>query len=112
MHSVLSSPDLWTILGTMALAGIIGGLVNGFLPAPEGEQAKIWWKCILTGLGASLIVPVFLFLTQSKILDELVRIIPENTPPEPLSEAISRKVQNYLVFFSFCTIAAITSTLR
>lgn len=110
MHSVLSSPDLWTILGTMALAGIIGGLVNGFLPAPEGEQAKIWWKCVLTGLGASLIVPVFLFLTQSKILDELVRAIPENTPPEPLSEAISLKVQNYLVFFSFCTIAAITST--
>ncbi|MFD1140435.1 YEATS-associated helix-containing protein [Larkinella insperata] len=110
MYSILSSPDLWTILGTMVLAGIIGGLVNGFLPTAEGEPVKIWWKCILTGLGASLIVPVFLFLTQSKILDELVRVLPENASAQAVSQAISLKVQNYLVFFSFCTIAAITST--
>ncbi|RAJ94372.1 hypothetical protein LX87_04259 [Larkinella arboricola] len=110
MHSILSSPDLWTILGTMVLAGVIGGLVNGFLPTAQGEPPKIWWKCILTGLGASLIVPVFLFLTQSKILDELVRVLPENATAPTIAEAMGRKVQNYLVFFSFCTIAAITST--
>ncbi|MFC5411876.1 YEATS-associated helix-containing protein [Larkinella bovis] len=114
MNSVLASPDLWTILGAMTLAGLVGGLVNCFLPAAEGEPTKVWWKCVLMGIGASLIVPVFLFLTQSKILDELVKVLP--APPasgatdQPLSVAIGQKVQNYLVFFSFCTIAAISST--
>ncbi|GAB3893630.1 hypothetical protein GCM10028803_07940 [Larkinella knui] len=114
MNSILSSYDLWTVLGTMLLAGIIGGLVNCYLPTAAEESPKIWWKCVLMGLGASLIVPVFLFLTQSKILDELVKVIPENAPGASanpaISAAISLKVQNYLVFFSFCTIAAISST--
>lgn len=114
MNSILFSSDLWTILAVMALAGLVGGLVNCFLPTTTDEPAKIWWKCVLIGLGASLIVPVFLFLTQSKILDELVKYIPEKPvgefTAEKIAVAISLKVQNYLVFFSFCTIAAISST--
>ncbi|RRB02856.1 YEATS-associated helix-containing protein [Larkinella rosea] len=114
MNSFFFSSDLLTIMTAMALAGLMGGLVNCFLPGSDDEPPKIWWKCVLIGVGASLIVPVFLFLTQSKILDELVKHIPEkpvgDMTAEKIAEAISLKVKNYLVFFSFCTIAAISST--
>ena len=39
---------------------------------PRPWQPYYIWRCIFVGIGASLLVPVFLFLTRSKLLDDLL----------------------------------------
>lgn len=72
--------DYWSMLLVMLAGGITGGIVNYFLsptaPAVGDPPAPIinppyLWRCIIVGIGASLIVPVFLYLTRSELLTDL-----------------------------------------
>ncbi|WP_077923376.1 YEATS-associated helix-containing protein [Spirosoma sp. 209] len=97
------TPDLWTVLLVMLTGGIIGGIVNFFYaPLPNGQPNSLG-RCVILGIGASALVPVFLFVTQSKILDKLFY------PAGPELSAADKAI-NLLVFISLCLLAAISSS--
>lgn len=58
----------------MLIAGIAGGTVNYLLPSNEDAQrSKIrnWIQCVLLGTGATILVPLFLEIAQSRLLDNI-----------------------------------------
>lgn len=66
--------SFWWMMVIMLLAGVIGGTVNFLLPTNAGENKPykdLWWKCFLLGVGATLLVPLFLEIAQSKLLDDV-----------------------------------------
>jgi len=58
----------------MLFAGVCGGVINYFLPLNNPEPKKFLdklHKCIILGLGATLLVPIFLELAQSKLMEKI-----------------------------------------
>ena len=58
----------------MLIAGISGGTVNYLLPSNEDAQRsriRNWIQCVLLGTGATILVPLFLEIAQSKLLDQI-----------------------------------------
>lgn len=65
----------------MFFAGLVGGIVSFHLPSntepdttsdtipPKMIKTRTWLQCVLLGIGATLLVPLFLEIAQSKILD-------------------------------------------
>ena len=102
MNDVFSA-DLWTVLLVMLVGGIIGGTVNFFYAPVPGDQPNSLGRCVILGIGASALVPVFLFVTQSKILDKLFNPVQAGVLTE------SEKAINMLVFIGLCLLAAISS---
>lgn len=102
MNDVFSA-DLWTVLLVMLVGGIIGGTVNFFYAPVPGDQPNSLGRCVILGIGASALVPVFLFVTQSKILDKLFNPVQAGVLTE------SEKAINILVFIGLCLLAAISS---
>ncbi len=67
---------VWILLVIMAVTGTLGGLVNFLLPANSnttgngaGKYIRPLYQCMILGIGATLLVPLFLELAQSKLLD-------------------------------------------
>ncbi len=61
---------LLIMLGT----GIIGGIVNYLLPGNNPDPKKFVkppLQCIVLGIGATLLVPLFLEIAQSKLMDDI-----------------------------------------
>jgi hypothetical protein len=84
---------LFTIITIMIFCGGFGGLLNFLHKFDTGEettQKSHALKFILLGIGAALLVPVFLKMIQSTLAD-------------------GRTNSDYLVFAGFCLIAAIFS---
>jgi hypothetical protein len=66
--------SFWYMALIMLITGVIGGIVNFLLPAnnPEkGKYLKPIINCIVLGVGATLLVPLFLELAQSKLMDKI-----------------------------------------
>lgn len=65
--------SLWIMLTIMCISAIVGGFVNYLLPAnsQDGRFVKPWWQCIILGFGATLLIPIFLELAQSKLMDKI-----------------------------------------
>jgi hypothetical protein len=66
--------SLWIMLIIMLVSGILGGMVNFLLPANNPEAGKFinpLRNCLLLGLGATLLVPLFLEIAQSKLMDDI-----------------------------------------
>jgi hypothetical protein len=67
--------SIYFILIIMLFAGVIGGLTNSLLSAntdPDtGRQLQSTWRCILIGIGATILVPLFLQIAQSNLLDNI-----------------------------------------
>jgi hypothetical protein len=63
------------ILLIMLGCGLLGGLINYILPANEntdtGKKIRPGWQCMILGIGATLLVPLFLEIAQSKLLDSV-----------------------------------------
>jgi hypothetical protein len=62
------------IIFIMLLAGIAGGAVNYLLPSNIGEdKIKIRNKrtCLAMGIGATILIPLFLEIAQSKLMDNI-----------------------------------------
>jgi tetratricopeptide (TPR) repeat protein len=78
----------------MILAGIYGGIINYFLESEKAiSRSKLTiWQMIVIGIGASFLVPLFLTLISSNLVN--------------LKQLEFSKI---LVFFGFCLIAAISS---
>lgn len=86
------------ILGTMFLAGIVGGLINSYLSDPNVEKPLVWWQHIVVGVGASFMVPVFLNTISSRLIAEI-------SGTEITSEILSK----LLILAGFCLLAAVSS---
>lgn len=66
--------SLLIIIVIMLLAGITGGIINYLLPSNiDANSAKIRKVavCIILGTGATILVPLFLEIAQSKLLDNI-----------------------------------------
>ena len=77
----------------MLVAGFFGGLIN-YLQTYESknENKLLFWKCIIIGIGASFLVPLFLQTISSAIIT-----------------SCEQNSKDYLVFGGFCLIASIFS---
>lgn len=95
--------DLWTVLLIMLAGGVLGGAVNFYFVPLSADQPRLLGRSVVLGIGASALVPVFLFITQSKVLDKLF---------DPASATLSAtdKSINILFFISLCLLAGISST--
>ena len=87
--------SLVTVVTIMVLGGLFGGLVNYYRPKTKDEGAKHLWRSIVLGLGASFLIPLFLNAISSNLLSDLFVEGPKN--------------EDLLVFFGFCSLAAISS---
>lgn len=66
--------DLWSIIGFIVVSGVIGGCVNYYCNLKkdsESDDGNTVLRSVIIGIGASIIVPIFLEITQSSILDGL-----------------------------------------
>lgn len=87
----------WIIIGTMIISGLIGGCVNyyyGLKQDSESDKENSLTRSIIVGIGASIIVPIFLEITQSRILEGMK----------------SQNLNDFILFISFCVLAGISST--
>ena len=89
----------------MLIAGIAGGLTNFFHTRPKEEGENPWyglfvefhlWKCIVSGIVASFVVPLFLVTTKSDLLNQI----------EASASSFS---SDHLVLAGFCLLAAFSS---
>jgi predicted transcriptional regulator len=62
---------LWIISIVMAISGVLGGIINFFISDPVGERPLTWWQHILVGLGAAFMVPLFLNMISSGLIDAI-----------------------------------------
>jgi hypothetical protein len=67
--------SIYVILIIMLFAGVIGGLTNSLLSANTdpntGKQIQSTGRCILIGIGATILVPLFLQIAQSNLIDDI-----------------------------------------
>jgi biotin operon repressor len=87
------TPSLWTLLGIMTLAGAFGGVINYFIERRDSPQKSSIIRSLVVGIGASYLVPLFLNMISSDLLEKL-----------------DEDTGKLLVFVGFCLIAAITSS--
>ena len=82
-----------TLISIMVFAGIFGGTVNFFqLYSKDYFGWNNYWKCVIVGLGASFLVPLFLQMISSNLVD-----------------GTGTNNKDCLVFLGFCLIASIFS---
>lgn len=74
----------------MILSGIVGGFINYYLNSPPEDESV--HKSILLGIGASLLVPLFLNIISSNLIEQC-----------------KSDMYKLLVFAGFCLVAAIFS---
>jgi hypothetical protein len=101
MEELISGHPMWTLILVMLSAGIVGGAVNHFLAMETGATQSVrrfMGRDLLVGLAASFMVPLFLNMISSDLVD-LIRGTKD-------SAAQPYKI---LVFAGFCLIAAISS---
>lgn len=91
----------------ITISGLIGGVVNYFMIADnsrklimrkkEGQYAPsmrfVFLRCIVVGLGASILVPLFLQMISSNLVQDVLK----------------SKVDKIFVFVGFCVVASIFS---
>lgn len=85
-------PHSLMLIIVMITGGLLGGGVNYFLSKADDPENTTVTKSLFVGVGASLLVPLFLNMLSSDLLDS--------------SKAFPYRA---LVFLGFCLIAAITS---
>ena len=86
--------NTWLLILIMFVAGFFGGTVNYFQSYDAKTAGWVrFWRCVIVGLGASYLVPLFLKMISS----DLLKI-------SGVDYAI-----NLLIFFGICLVSAIFS---
>ncbi len=88
----------YVIVGSMLVAGAVGGLINYFLIDPKEESPLAWWKLMIVGVGASFMVPVLLNMISSELIADI-------EVPKPTTDPVSK----LLILTGFCLLAAVSS---
>jgi len=84
------------VLSIMLLMGILGGTMNFFLATSDtARDWRTWSKAVLLGIGAAILIPLFLNTISSDLLNDVL--------------GATEAGASALVFAGFCLIAAITS---
>lgn len=86
------------ILLVIVSAGLFGGLINYHLESPEQGSTRNLWRSLIVGTGASFLVPLFLNMISSNLLDVIRGS--SNTPSD---------LSKLFVFAGFCLVASISS---
>jgi hypothetical protein len=81
-----------TIIIIIFVAGSLGGVTNFLNTKLENDGWLHFWRCLISGIAAAFVVPLFLQMIQSALLEQL----PESHPA-------------CLVFAGFCILAAVSS---
>lgn len=90
---------LYSIVLMMLSCGALGGLINFFLlDEKQDSAAKPWWQHAVIGIGASFMVPLFLNMISSGLIDQIQGS--SSQPPD---------YSKLLVLAGFCLVAAISS---
>ena len=90
--------DLMLIVIVLLISGIVGGLINFFLVDPNVEKPLTWWQHALVGIGASFMVPLFLNMISSNLIDSIL-----NNTGKPA------ELSKLFILAGFCLIAAVSS---
>jgi predicted transcriptional regulator len=88
----------WLVFGVMLASGVLGGLVNYYLLDKPSGRPMLWWQCVVVGIAAAFIVPLFLNMIASGLIGEILG-----------SGGKSGDASQLLVLAGFCLVAAITS---
>jgi hypothetical protein len=89
---------LWIIVIVIAGSGLLGGIVNFFIADPETEKPLTWWKHIFIGFVAAGMVPLFLNMISSGLIDSILGR--SNQSPDP---------SKLFVLAGFCLVASISA---
>ena len=96
--------NFWIILGIIFISGIFGGIVSYFIEWKKTLEDKTGYrfflKCIISGLAASFIVPLFLNTISSTLIEKSMNI--QNMQNLDY-------LTNYLLVAGFCLTASIFS---
>jgi hypothetical protein len=96
----------------MLLAGVIGGIVNIAISGEKSDHQE-WLTAIVAGVGASLLMPLFLQTVSSDLLVKMLRETPDNAEVNAETNAevnVETNAEvNILVFGAFCLLASISS---
>jgi hypothetical protein len=82
----------------MMASGILGGIMNFFIADPQAERPLLWWQQIVVGVGAAFMVPLFLNMISSGLIDA-IRGTNGQTPD----------LSKLFVLAGFCLVAAVSS---
>jgi len=81
--------NICILISTIFVFGLLGGLVNAIRTE---KQKKDYWKSLVKGIVAALLVPIFLEVIKSEI-----------------GRNLNSNLYDYLIFGGLCLIAAIFS---
>jgi uncharacterized membrane protein YeaQ/YmgE (transglycosylase-associated protein family) len=100
MLATISDTYTWLPVIIMIVAGILGGTINNFLASDAGSDGNKLnvWRSVVIGIGAALLVPLFLNMISSNLMSDVVG---SKEKPGDFGKA--------LVFLGFCLVAAISS---
>jgi hypothetical protein len=96
----------FAVIGTvMVFSGFLGGLVNYFLSQKEDPAGSNLGKSAALGITAALLVPLFLNMISSNLLEAIRFGVPGADGKQAAPD-----LPKILVFLGFCLVAAISST--
>lgn len=90
---------MWILLAVMVAAGSFGGLINYFLTRTSDPENTTVPRSVIIGIGASFLVPLFLNMISSNLIDSIKG-----------SNEVPGDQSKLLVLAGFCLIAAISSS--
>ena len=90
--------NLFLVAIVLLVSGILGGLINFFLADPNVERQLTWWQNSVIGLGASLMVPLFLNMISSNLIDTILG-----------NDGKQGDLSKLFVLAGFCLVASISS---
>jgi YLATT-like protein len=90
---------MWTLVVVMLAAGSFGGIINYYLSLKTDPENTTVRKSVIVGIGASFLVPLFLNMISSNLIDSIRGTNNQSGDNSKL-----------LVFAGFCLVAAISSS--
>lgn len=96
--SLLGPPPNWALLCmVLVIAGAAGGTANYLLiPQLDAENKKPFRSFLFSGIIVSFVVPLFLSVAQSQLIENILRPPPSSNSPET----------DYFILVGFCIVAA------
>ncbi len=89
---------MWQIAAVMLGSGVLGGIINFLITDPAQERPLKWWQHVTVGIGAAFMVPLFLNMISSGLIDDIRGA--NDSPSDPAE---------LFVLAGFCLVAAVSA---